>query len=235
MELYKDRDGINHRNWKAYQENLHDLAERLRNCSSLDGDCFLLEGAAVDKTRPHHPNREKDCDFLKNPSDNIDRTEKRICRCMYYYQKDKCVGCQFEHKMELQNSSRYEIKDYEVPMKFVMGQIGGIDLEIFDKKSGITYAAEVKPYWNTESLVRMIAEILTYTIDKVVDTYQPAICFFKNADSIQAKDFCKEEIQKNPDFQYLMQYVQVFYITYEQDGNVYKYTIHDNREEPLCR
>ena len=232
VKLYKDHEKINHRNIKEYLENIKDLAENIHNTKELDSDCFLLENALIEKEKPHIPDHSK-CDFMTSEKDSNKATEKRICRCMKYYNQEKCNECEFEQKMYLQNSDRYEVVDYEVPMDYVMKNIGGIDLEIKDRKTGIIYATEVKPENSNETLVRMIAEILTYTIGKVTDTYKPAICFFYN--SKQKEDFCKKEIQENEDFKFLMTLVDVFYITYEIEDNVAKYIIHDNKEEPLWK
>lgn len=232
--LYKDKSEIQHRNKDAYKKSIGDLADKLRNTKKLDEDCFLLEGALLNREKPHKP-CHTECNHTKVSNVSGRPTEKRICRCMYYYNEnaESCKKCTFKKKMELENSSRYQIRDYEVPMDYVIKNVGGIDLEILDKETGIVYAAEVKPPKSHESLVRMIAEILTYTIGKVSDTYRPAICFFDG--SCQANDFKKAEIQNNDDFQHLLRMVDVFYITQEERGNVCRYAIHNNKEEPLCK
>ncbi len=232
--LYKDERKIQHRNKAEYEESIRDLADQLRNAKNLDEGCFLLKDALINKDTPHKP-CHTECNYTNVSNVSGRPTEKRICRCMYYYDEnaESCKKCTFKKKMELKNSSRYHIRDYEVPMEFVISNVGGIDLEILDKETGIVYAAEVKPPKSHESLVRMIAEILTYTIGKVSDIYRPAICFFDG--SCQATDFKKAEIQNNDDFQYLLQMVDVFYITQEEHGNVCRYAIHNNKEEPLCK
>lgn len=89
---------------------------------------------------------------------------------MNYYGKDKELCCECVLEKKWNNTGKHKITDYEVPMEYVISKVGGIDLLIDNK-----YAAEIKPEGSPETLVRMFAEILTYTIDS---NYSPAICFF---------------------------------------------------------
>ena len=232
IKLYKDNDKINHRNIDTYKDNIKELADKIRNSDKLDADCFLLQNVVKHEEKIYTPNHSK-CDFMTSKRESNKPTEKRLCRCMKYYDSNECKDCVFEQKMELMNFERYKITDYEVPMKYAMDEVGCIDIEIYDKKTGITYATEVKPEGSSETLVRMIAEILTYTIGKVSDMYKPAICFFAN--SKQEKDFCNREIYEDEDFKYLLSLVDVFYITYKLEDNIAQYTIHNNLEKPLWK
>lgn len=207
--LYKDEAKLNHRNKKEYSKNLKELGEFVRKAEkNSDGKPLLQEQLLgnVKKSKKTHPEHNH-CDFPRKnyKSDRI--TEKRICRCMKYYGQDKelCRGCGLNKKWN--NAGELRITDYEVPMEYVIPKVGGIDLLIDDK-----YAAEMKPEESSETLVRMFAEILTYTIDS---NYSPAICFFEN--SKQMEDFQRFRREQNEDLELLMKYVDVFYISYDYD------------------
>jgi hypothetical protein len=163
---FKDSPTINHRS--AQDENFEKLLNAI-NGNNLKG--FLIKGEP-DKSEPHIPDHSK-CDYSKTDSERI--TEKRICRCFYYYNSDKttdeCATCPFAFKKK--NIGDIKITDYEVPSKFVIEGIGGIDWLLDD--NGKLLATEVKPPESSETLVRMVAEALTYTIDT---SYTPAVCFF---------------------------------------------------------
>ena len=83
-----------------------------------------------------------------------------------------------------------------------------------------TYAVEVKPQNSSETLVRMFAEILTYTTDY---DYKPAICFFEG--SKQMKDYETLMAEKNEDLSYLCKYIKVFYFATEQKDNFVEFEI----------
>lgn len=163
---FKDNPTINHRS--AQDENFEKLLNAI-NGNNLKG--FLIKGEP-DKNKPHIPDHSK-CDFSKTDSERI--TEKRICRCFYYYNSDKitneCATCPFAFKKK--NIGDIQITNYEVPSEFVIEGIGGIDWLLDD--NGKLLATEVKPPESSETLVHMVAEALTYTIDT---SYTPAVCFF---------------------------------------------------------
>ena len=110
-------------------------------------------------------------------------TEKRLCRCMYYKNSNhetECELCGYRERFKV--TGDYQIIDYEVPAFYYGDGIGEIDLVISD---GVDcYATEVKPYKNNkETLLRMIAEIMTYTDGYTEGVYKKAIAFFeKNCD-----------------------------------------------------
>ena len=240
--MFKDNDTINQRGPAVYASNLKALADVVRE-NGLRSKAvreFLMEGAVPEAT-PHRPNHAG-CSY-RNADGAINRisvTEKRICRCMYYFnrleasqkQQEKCEGCDFPGKRK--NISDYTILDYEVPMPYVVSGAGGIDL-LVESPNGKIYAVEVKPDDSKETLARMIAEILTYC--EISDytvlnrgcslPVQPAICFFKN--SQQWEDYFK--LQSNSDLEFLLGLIKVFYIT--QDDSVFE--IHDAEVEPICR
>lgn len=206
--LYKDKSGINRRNKKEYDLNLKDLAELVKNAEkNSDGKPLLQEKLLnnAERNKKAHPVHEQ-CDFPKESykPDYID--EKRICRCMKYYGQDKKLCDKCELKQKWNNVGKFKITDYEVPMEYVISNVGGIDLLIDNQ-----YAVEIKPEGSQETLVRMFAEILTYTIDS---SYQPTICFFKH--SKQMQDFERYRAENNESLKLLMEYVSVFYISYKQ-------------------
>ncbi|MBR5201985.1 MAG: hypothetical protein IKW45_01865 [Clostridia bacterium] len=206
--LYKDNDFINQRS--KQEEQFKILADMIRN-----GD--YEENLLPKPRRPYDHNFDHNsCDFsLKNPKPV---NEKRICRCWNYYNKqnrdEKCKSCPFKFKKE--NIGDIKIVDFEVPTKFNIAKLGEIDWLLKDGDE--IFATEVKPPESTETLVRMIAEILTYTVDS---EYKPAICFFNG--SKQHHDY--DQYKDNADFQYIIKQtgIRVFCITFDED----KFEIHD--------
>ena len=165
-----------------------------------------------------HMPRHAACDYKS--SDNRRVTEKRLCRCMYYYnltpRQSSCENCDFPCKRK--NVGRFAICDYEVPLPKVWKEAGGIDLMLREvSRPDVFYSVEVKPPSSSETLVRMAAEILTYAQigggQAVISTGQtvrflPGICFFEG--SAQAKDY--EKYKDDRDFQVILTRVGVFVI-----------------------
>lgn len=130
------------------------------------------------------------------------RTEKRWCRCLRNFAQENrntdCDNCciNIDHNLA-KPIANAKIIEFEVPVSGDGNDsIGEIDLIIdFNKNK---YAVEVKPMWNSESLLRMIAEIVTYCA--VVEGYsafkdkygecKKAILFVK--DSEQYKQWTDE-------------------------------------------
>lgn len=116
-------------------------------------------------------------------------TEKRLCKCLYYrngkyYNSEECSKCDFQDRYDIIGD--YWITDYEIPAYYYGKGIGEIDLIISDGEK--LYAAEVKPFkGNDETLLRMIAEIMTYTIGYHAGKYEKAIAFFEGTK--QAEEF----------------------------------------------
>lgn len=129
-------------------------------------------------------------------------TEKRFCKCLYYrngkyHNPEECRKCDFVDRFDV--TGNYQITDYEVPAYFYGKGIGEIDLIISDGKT--QYATELKPYQgNKETLLRMIAEIMTYTIGYPAGKYAKAISFFEgtkqNAEFEKAIPEIKELLAK---------------------------------------
>lgn len=207
--LFKDDRRINHRS--NYLEMAHELASLIKKAiEENDFARYFLDDSKI-KEQMHVPVHDG-CGFKETDSDR--NTEKRICRCMFYY-RDSCEKCTICHlSQKYRNvSKRFSIVDAEVPTEFVIESCGGIDLIVRDEEDEQNYAVEVKPKYSKETLVRMIAEILTYTIGT---NYRPAIAFFGK--SRQDKDY--NNLQENDDFKYILEQVDVFRIEEisEKDG-----------------
>lgn len=219
MLFYKDSYGINHRS--AIQDKLKELSLIV---AENNYDEVLLPHP---RKRYPHQDEHTVCTMPENESQER-ITEKRICRCWNYFNKannDYCEQCGFGFKRK--NAGSIEIVDYEVPTVFSMEQLGGIDWLL--KKDAEIIAAEVKPPNSSETIVRMITEILTYTIGT---SYAPAICFFKTDmfgnPSKQYVDYIKvresdafKSIEKNTG-------LRVFYITFDENT----FVIHDVKDDP---
>ena len=131
-------------------------------------------GLRADEIRPNA------CSGLNEDSD----WEKGFFKCMFYWNKgvfSKCKECKAGKRIRLVGD--YKIMDYEVPAFFKEEGVGKIDLIL--EGNGEIYAAEAKPYRqeNAETLLRMIAEILTYTLGdpapSEMGVYKKAIIFFE--------------------------------------------------------
>ena len=221
--MYKDHLEVNQRNDSAYSQVLKEEALFLNQYyASKDNKDILREVFLPDSelsvpknkgTKLHTPNHDNCSGIRKDDSNKL--TEKRICRCMYYYGKkpEKCQNCLLINKW--QNVGEIQVSDYEWPTMHVYKKTGGMDLILDDK-----YAVEVKPVDSTETLTRMIAEILTYTLDSSRE-YEPGICFFEG--SKQMEDF--EKYRSNSDFQYILKFVKSFYIKIVEKAHIIKYKI----------
>ena len=204
--LYKDKSEVKHKNKDDYQKILKEIASFLKT-SEADKSFLkkiMLSGIIEEKT---HESRHDNCDRRKTDSNRI--TEKRICRCMFYYNKDeeKCKKCTQDNRWK--NIGKIKITDYEFPTKHVIPGVGGMDL-ILDNK----YACEVKPQASEESLTRMFAEILTYTQD-CEQEYKPAICIFPR--SKQMKYYNK--YKTNPDFITISKFIKIFFFNIISEKN----------------
>ena len=220
MVYYKDSYGINHRS--AIVDKLKELANIV--CEDNYDEVLLPHP----RKRYCHADEHVRCSLDQTNAEKI--TEKRICRCWNYYNKNchmiKCGVCQFGFKRK--NVGDIKILDYEVPTVFSMEKLGEIDWLLDD--GGKTLATEVKPPESTETIVRMVAEILTYTIGT---PYTPAICFFKTTmnggTTKQCDDYLK--FNNNDDFLAIKKKtgLRVLYITFD-DNN---FIIHNAEKEPI--
>lgn len=146
-------------------------------------------------------------------------TEKRLCKCMYYlnstYSK-RCDKCAFQDRFEI--VGEYQITDYEVPAFYYGDGIGEIDLMI--SKDNVCYATEVKPYkGNHETLLRMLAEIMTYTEGYPSGRYKKAIAFFKkNRDNGEKTAQQKEYESADPALLALLEKADITVFRLEEVG-----------------
>lgn len=217
-----------------YDTNLCDLAQAIRSGEQAT-QTLLLGGSKT--TYKHNPDHSA-CSYDPT-NDSPAETEKRLCRCIYFLngsktepkQQKKCAACSFPYS-KYTLSGEYVIQDYEAAAPY--NKHNGADL-IWTAPDGETYAVEVKPADSTETILRMVAEILTYTLpaDGFPTLGKPAVCFFKKTSkgelSAQWQEYLDQE--NNDDFKTILSRVHVFYFTLE--GN--KLTIHDAEKEPICK
>ena len=154
-------------------------------------------------------------------------TEKRLCRCMYYKNSNhetECELCGYRERVKV--TGDYQVIDYEVPAFYYGDGIGEIDLVISD---GVDcYATEVKPYKNNkETLLRMIAEIMTYTDGYTEGVYKKAIAFFeKNCDdgsfTSQQREYDEKELETSE-------------LIKKADITVFRFEITGENEFRICR
>lgn len=149
-------------------------------------------------------------------------TEKRLCKCMYYFNGPKadnsiCAKCTFTDRFKI--AGNYRITDYEVPAYYYGAGIGEIDLIIENGED--IYAAEVKPYkGNTETLLRMIAEIMTYTMGNRKG-YRKAIAFFeKNRETGEITAQQKEWDMQNQELLDLIKLAAITVFQFKEVGNM---------------
>ena len=221
--MYKDRPEVNQQNEFTFLQVLHEEALWLKKYHEEHEDKKKLKEEFLPRSaiklsngkepKEHYP-KHNGCSSIRK-QDSTKLTEKRICRCMYYYKdtSKKCLHCLLETKWR--NIGNIQITNYEWPTKHVYKNVGGMDL-ILDN----TYAVEVKPQGSTETLTRMFAEIMTYTLDCAAG-YKPAICFFEN--SQQMKDF--EKYRNNPDLQFIIKFIKVFYFKIIKTGSICEFEI----------
>ncbi len=176
---YKDKPGIN--NQTLEKQNIQEISKKCDKAlksSDLLEDLkkeLLKEGSKeLKKSNPNHIK----CDGCPTGR----RTEKRICRCMYYYNNSAstkdCGNCKLTGK-KWKNVGNIRVDNYEMPLPYIIKGVGGIDIIL--NYNGEKYGAEVKPWNSSETISRMIAETLTYNLDR---KYKPAIAVFeKNIDT----------------------------------------------------
>ena len=155
---------------ETIEENGSNYQEGDHGNKSYNGLCFKIKDNANQK-----------CD------------EKQIIKCLFVnslkVNKTDCNGCPLQDKRRYVRGD-FTIVDYEVPICARTFSKSNIDLLLKETNSNIMYAVEVKPpIGNDNSILRMVAEILTYlyvlkeTRPKL--NYKPAIGFFEG--SLQEK------------------------------------------------
>lgn len=207
----------------AQLRNLSDLAEIVKASDPrTDARKQALLGYVPEKGKRHVPDHSM-CEY-DDAKDGDKVTEKRICRCMHYFncdnsdQKAKCEACGFPWKKRNASDNLW-ILDYEVPVPYVVDGVGGIDLLAFTLDDYV-YAIELKPENSNESLARMISEIMTYCemtdyeVGRSNVPVLPAICFFEG--SKQHEDF--KNLKDCDAFLEASAEVCVFMLSYDSDS-----------------
>jgi len=200
LKLYKDDSKLQREKGLKYlADSLGDLEKAL-----LDGH----ELSEFYSYKEHKPYREK-CTRSDKDDSKSDNDEERIFRCLYYCSKNKSPNekcpkdkCSYSHKYIVDEDCEFIVQDYQVPRDKKVPGVGKIDLVLKNIKDNKLYAVEVKrdDRDNKENILRMIAEILTYTTVTPRYHYEdpkkynekgpvmiPAIGFFK--DSPQHDDY----------------------------------------------
>lgn len=190
--LFKDR--ITKSDYKALVAKLTRAVE-----AGDDALKLLLFGASEPDLYENHGSyvfgQHNHCGGLKGYS----FTEKRLCKCLYYFNGEyrrpaECEKCDFQERYYL--AGQYRIADYEVPAYYYAPGVGEIDLVLTDSESGVSYAAEAKPdQGNDETLLRMVAEILTYTLGYPAEMYQKAIIFFSGTPQQEEYDRAEPDMR----------------------------------------
>ena len=187
----------------------------------------LLFGSTDIDEYSNHGNYKKGMHEYCSKLDGDSFTEKRLCRCMYFKNSNyetECELCEYRDRFKV--TGDYQIIDYEVPAFYYGDGIGEIDLVISD---GVDcYATEVKPYKNNkEILLRMIAEIMTYTDGYTEGIYKKAIAFFeKNCDdgsfTSQQREYDEKELETSE-------------LIKKADITVFRFEIAGENEFRICR
>lgn len=158
----------------------------------IDSDAITNNGSEYfNPGRGHKNNRYIGPCFKKDGSEQPMENEKRICKCLFVkslgQKETDCSGCIFcSEERRKYVKGNYSVEDYEVPVCADGFSKSNIDLLLKDKTSETLYATEVKPPENnSESILRMVAEIITYlfVLKKTHPEldYQPAIAFFEDS------------------------------------------------------
>lgn len=231
MELYKDEKGINHRTKIIQNKYIEELADICKEAFSdfEKKDSVLRKRLRIPKNVPATPKHDpchKKCEGCGSDR----KTEKRICRCMYYYNQNrwpkKCEkeknSCQIFAKWI--NKGKIEVIQYEWPTEYVLKKVGGIDLILRDQ-SGVEYGVEVKPYGSKETVSRMVAEILSYTIGTPFNgiAIKPAIAVFAGSEQFKMIEYLRKD--NNENWKTIESYVQVFIINYSIKDHEAKFII----------
>ena len=176
--LFKDNPDVNTKSRSAECER-----GLLSAIESGNITIFLLSGLDVAQLEPYRSHgryirgKHNRCDGFSTETS----TEKRICKCLYYKNSNfpaSCDTCKFRSDKQYTLTEDYQILDYEVPAFYYSKNLGIGEIDLIISDGATEYATEVKPYGSRETLLRMIAETLTYTLGDETHQYRPAIAFF---------------------------------------------------------
>lgn len=144
---YKQRNIVNK---STYEKDAEELLKK--------GFDIIFDGVEKNKRDKFDYNHNVKCGF-----DTGRRTEKRFCRCLTNFSADKnktCESCVLKNEYG-RIAKDVSFEDFEVPVSSSgKDHIGEIDLIM--KYDDELFGVEVKPVWNSESLLRMVCEIETY-------------------------------------------------------------------------
>ncbi len=182
----KDELGLN--NKSHYEKNAERLISHLRQKTEE----YFWEGIQPKDMQGSKPAHYY-CDGFSALTKNEKSYEKRIVKCLYYYNTSKkraCENCQECKNDDFARKLRgdYRITEYEIPPIESGVGIGEIDMILTDGKTN--YLCEVKPPQSTETIYRMVAEIVTYGKAKSLNVCVPdfdlpmqnAIAFFEGSE-----------------------------------------------------
>ena len=212
--LFKDWEKINQKNDFQYKESFKKLKKQLELAEIEGYDKVFLDEKFI--THKNHQPEHKECGMIKEKKKTSTVTEKRICRCMKYFgQHNFCKECPLKYKYH-NISKTYKIIDAEVPTIKDIKSCGGIDL-VFEniKNPNIKYAVEVKPPKSKETLVRMIAEIYTYTTEEEFKNYKKAIAFFDKSE----QELFYEKFKNEDFFKDVIKDITIFKFVYKDNLN----------------
>lgn len=219
--LFKDEREINQKS--KLKESLSRIEDLIRTAGGVcDNNPVLVEALLGDAITPKKQNPNH---ALCEGCDTEKMTEKRMCRCMYYYNAygkkeiSNCRSCQLIYRWK--NVGKIGIIEYEYPTEYLAETVGGMDLIINDGSQ--KYAVEVKPQNNPETLARMFAEILTYTLEYKNGVCKPAICFFEESE--QWKEYFKLKSEANASLEYIESFIKVYYFKVQENGLVREFEI----------
>lgn len=223
--LYKDKPEMNQKS--KLSEMLEDIAKLIKEAGGVCDNRQILRKELLGEENTSRKKEQKpkheECEGCKTER----MTEKRMCRCMYYFNSadksphSKCDDCKIKNKWK--NVGEIDIVEYEYPTKFLTKSVGGIDLVIRDGDQ--EYAVEAKPIKSKETLARMFAEILTYTIECESNVCKPAICFFEGEE--QWKEYFNLDEAGKQALKDIERYIKIYYFKkIEEDSeNVQKFKI----------
>lgn len=188
-EIFKER--CLQKSYKTMLRLLDELDEALqRKGEDEAGLKRLLFG--TDTLKPYAGQSDHSvCEGFDQKKASKETREARIFKCLFFKNVDDdgiirhCEDCAFRGKHDYTTQGEYKIVEYQVPAYYSNGNgdIGGIgEIDLVLQQGEDKFAVEVKPpHGNQDSLLRMIAEILTYTLGFPEGKYHKAIGFFKDS------------------------------------------------------
>jgi len=156
----------------------------------LSGNDYLdVILAGIDEIQPHNcvEYTHKECKNVQREKKK--RSEKRLCHCLALYDafKTQCRECPLRTLPGFGKRIRNaEVVDYEIPVADCKRNI-----DLLLRYNDEYYCVEFKPRENEESILRMVAEILTYCA--VLTRNECTSCAFTNKYNVRP-ELCKKAI-----------------------------------------